>query len=304
LIGSAASVAAAAWGRAEEPADAGQDWALISDTHVAADRKAGKDGVVMAENFARAASMICESPHRPKGIVLNGDCVFLRGLQADYSTLADLLGMFHKAEAPLHLLLGNHDDRANFRAGLGKQSASNAPADVDRVASVLETAWANWFLLDSLEVVNQTPGLIGERQRAWLSNALDARKDKPAIIMAHHNLSGVERLRREAKSIIEPTGKRLPIPGLKDTTPMLDLLAAKPNVVAYLCGHTHQWNVLQWKHIHLVNLPPVAYTFTREDPNGWVRCRLSSKGLRVELVPFDSKHPANGQAVDVPWRTT
>ena len=82
---------------------------------------------------------------------------------------------------------------------------------------------------------------------------------------------------------------------------MLELLAAKPNVAAYLCGHTHQWNALRWKHLHLINLPPVAYTFTKEDPNGWVRCRLGPDGLRLELVAFDSRHPANGQTVAVPW---
>ena len=55
-----------------------------------------------------------------------------------------------------------------------------------RHVSVIEADRANWFLLDSLEQVNVTHGLLGKEQIGWLARALDARPDKHPEMEAEH----------------------------------------------------------------------------------------------------------------------
>ena len=89
----------------------------------------------------------------------------------------------------MHLVLGNHDQRENFWAAFPE--AKPALPAADRHAAVVETPLANWFLLDSLYKTNVTPGLLGAAQLQWLAKALDAHADKPALLVAHHNLEGL-----------------------------------------------------------------------------------------------------------------
>lgn len=301
LLGSAATVMAAARGAAaleEDPLE----WALLSDTHISGNRNTERSGVRMAENLERAIDQILSGPTRPAAVLINGDAAYLTGSHDDYATLADMLRRFSSKEVPLHLTLGNHDRRESAWAGLA-QYAQPAPAPLaDRQASIVETPHANWFLLDSLDRVNRTPGELGERQRHWLAKALDARKEKPAIVVAHHNLSEIERVRHEEKTILAPADRLLPVPGLKDTSLTLDLLVSRPHVVAYVCGHTHQWNIREWRGIQLINLPTTAYTFLPADPTGWVRCRSTANGLTLELVAFNEKHPMHGRPIKLEWK--
>ena len=53
----------------------------------------------------------------------------------------------------------------------------------------------------------------------------------------------------------------------------------------------------------VVNLPPVAYLFNKEDPNGWVHCQLNEKGATLELRALNAQHPKQGQKLELTWRT-
>lgn len=294
----------AAWslsGQIGRAADSPGKWILASDTHVPANPKTVRAGVNMADNFVRILEAI-RGQGRPSGMIVNGDCAYLTGSAGDYRTLVDLIARHAAAEVPLHMTLGNHDQRERFAAAVAPRLAEPKSLDVSRRVAIVETPRANWFLLDSLEVTNETPGSLGDAQRNWLTRALTERRNKPALIVAHHNISATDRVRREAKTILAPADRLLPIPGLKDTTELLDLLATQAHVAAYICGHTHQWNALDWKGITLLNLPPTAYTFLPADPNGFVRCELGTEGARFELVALDAKHPSHGQSVQVRWR--
>lgn len=302
LTGTASAVAAAACrlGFASEREE--DEWVLLSDVHISGDLKTSRLGVRMADRFAEAAEMVRRiSPSR---ILIDGDCAYLYGEPKDYRGLADILGKLEAAGAPIHATLGNHDDRDAFSAGIGDRLAGEkSPLTTNRV-SVLETPRANWFLLDSLGKVGQTPGILGETQRKWLARELDARADKPAVIVAHHNLSAVEDVRRDARTIVPCADRLLGVPGLSDTRLLLDVLVPREHVVAYLCGHTHQWNVREYRGIALVNLPTTVWTFLPADPTGFVRCRIGEEGMRFELVCFDPKHPSHGQHCLIGWKRT
>jgi len=260
-------------------------WVLLADTHIAADQTLVSRGVNMTNNLTRVAAAVTALEPRPAGVVLNGDVAYLKGEAEDYTQAAKLLKPLVDAQIPLHMTLGNHDERDRFRAGLHREAA-RSPLE-SRVVTVVETARANWFFLDSLDRVNATPGELGKQQLGWLARALDARPKKPALVVLHHN-------------------PQLPLPskptGLVDTEQFFAVLVPRQQVKAVIFGHTHQWRLARHERIHLVNLPPVAYLFNKEAPNGWIDLRLRDEGALLTLNALDPNHRQNGEKVELSWR--
>jgi hypothetical protein len=122
-----------------------------------------------------------------------------------------------------------------------------------------------------------------------LTQALQARADKPAIVMAHHTPQ------------FEPPAEGKPWGGIKDTADFLALLAEYSHVKAFIFGHSHNWSITKRDAIQLINLPPVAYVFAAGKPNGWVLAETSAKGLHLELRTVDPAHKQNGERVELAW---
>ena len=259
-------------------------WALLSDTHLAADRGLMARGINMTDHFTSVSRELLALPKRPAGVFITGDCAYNSGQTADYRHVTDLLEPIRSAEMPVHLALGNHDNRERFWEALRAEKDTPRPL-ADRQVALLRTPLANWFVLDSLETTQSTPGLLGPRQLDWLAGALDANPDQPALVLIHHNpgLSG---------NI-----------GLKDTKALFEVIRPRKQVKAYVFGHTHAWNVGQDESgIHLINLPPVGYVFTEGLPTGWVHATLEPKGIQLELRCVDHTHKSHGQIVKLQWR--
>ncbi|WP_009963884.1 metallophosphoesterase family protein [Verrucomicrobium spinosum] len=259
-------------------------WALFSDTHIDADPLAVSRGVTMAANLRSCVAEVLARAERPAGLILSGDCAHLKGMRADYQTLKPLLQPLVAAKLPVHLLMGNHDDRVAVTEVL---DCATSPAVPSRFVSVQETPHANWFLLDSLDKVNSTPGVLGGEQLAWLGRELDARSDRPAVIVVHHNIT-----LQESKT-----------DALLDSTSLLELLRPRRQVKACIYGHTHRWSHTEDESgLHFINLPPVAYVFKQEFPNGWVLATLQPDALRLELRALDANHPQHGEVKTLKWR--
>jgi len=259
-------------------------WALLADIHLAADRALTARGINMTEHFTSVSRELLALPERPAGVFIAGDCAYNSGQIADYARVADLLEPIRQDQMPVHLALGNHDNRERFWEAFQREKAAKRPL-VDKQAALVSTPRANWFVLDSLEQTLSAPGLLGREQLDWLAGALDANRGKPALVLIHHNpgLSG---------NI-----------GLKDTTALFEIIRPRKQVKAYIFGHTHAWNV--WPDesgIHLINLPPVAYVFQEGEPAGWVHATLEEKSLRLELRCVDTTHKAHGQRFNLAWR--
>ena len=213
-----------------------------------------------------------------------GDTAFREGLSGDYAVLLDLAKPIRTAGMPLHLALGNHDQRDNFRKAIARAEPKQERSPLaDKCVAVLETPRVNWFLLDSLDKTNVTAGLLGKAQLEWLARALDARASKPAIVLAHHYLF-------------------LP-GGLEDSDALLDVLVPRRQVKAYVFGHSHAWKHTTWQGIHLLNLPAVSWVFDNSQPHGWVDLTLTTSGATVVLHALDKKHPKNGERLDLKWRS-
>jgi Icc protein len=261
-------------------------WALLSDIHLAADRSFMARGINMTDHFTEVSRELLALPKCPAGVFITGDCAYNSGQAKDYALIAELLEPIRAGQIPVHLALGNHDNRERFWEAFPTEKAVQRPL-ADRQVALLRTERANWFILDSLEKTLSTPGLLGQEQLDWLAGALDANPDKPALVLLHHNpgISG---------NI-----------GLKDSAALLEIMRPRKQVKAYLFGHTHDWDVWQdASGIHLINLPPVAYVFSKEKPAGWVHATLERKGMRLELRCVDPKHPSQGQVVKLDWRAS
>ena len=259
-------------------------WALLSDTHIAGDTAVISRDVNMAAHLRLVIAEVSALTPAPAGVFVNGDCSLDHGLAEDYATFTDLLAPTRAL--PFHLTLGNHDDREIFWTSL-KDTRPATPVVASKHVSVVEGARVNWFLLDSLDVTKATPGRLGDEQRAWLAQALDARPAKPALVMVHHN------------PVSAVVGKKA---GLLDTEELLALLLPRRQVKALFFGHTHTWKLTEQDGLHLVNLPAVAYPFAKSEVTGWVDLKLRDDGASLELRAIDTQHAAHGKVTALKWR--
>ena len=287
LKGSLAAAFTPAWASAASSSD-GELWVLFSDTHIAADLKIEARGAVMAENLARCAKQVLNVGQKPFGVLVNGDCAYLDGQQADYDAFVKLIEPLRESAIQVHCTLGNHDNRKHF---IGAMTSPQDPRPVEgKHVEVLSSATMNWVLLDSLHEVNQTPGELGQLQLGWLDRTLNNCPDRPTVVMAHHNPQGPV-----------PEGKKPT--ALTDSDAMFAILAKHKKVKAFVYGHTHNWE--HKKHpetgLHLINLPPVAYVFAPERPNGWVSARATKERLVLELHALNPAHDQHGEKVEITW---
>lgn len=273
-------------------AEAGVDphrFALLADTHVPARPDIEARGVNMTDNLRSVVAQLAELDRRPAAALIDGDCAYLKGLPADYANLAKAVRPLGKAGIPLHMTMGNHDNREPFYEALAVDRPT-APPVATKYVSVVESPRANWFLLDSLMQVNVVTGELGEEQLAWLARELDARPEKPAILVGHHNPQ------------FEPPGENKAWSGMRDASKLFSLIAERKQVKAYVFGHTHNWSLDRRDGIHLINLPPVAYVFQDGKPNGWVDAQLLESGLRLTLHAHDPAHRQHGDQHELAWR--
>ena len=263
--------------------------ALLSDTHIPASPEIAARGVNMTANLRRVVEELTRLDRPPAAVLVNGDCAHLNGQPADYRNLAACVEPLAAAGVPLHLTMGNHDDRGPFYAALAAHQPARPLVEAKHVG-LLETPHANWFLLDSLREVDVVTGELGAAQLEWLAAALDARADTPAVIFAHHNPQ------------FTPPAEGKPWFGLRDTAAFFDVIARRRQVKAFVFGHSHNWSIAERDGIHLVNLPPVAYVFAAGKPNGWVLAEGRPDGLRLTLRALAADHPENGRQVELAWR--
>lgn len=263
--------------------------ALFSDTHIPSTPDITARDVNMTANLKQVVQEVLGLNTRPAGVIINGDCAYLKGLPTDYANLSDCVSPLDDAGLPIHMTMGNHDDREPLYAAFASQKPEQKLLDSKQV-SIVSTPHANIFLLDTLTDVNVVTGELGEAQRHWLAHALDQHNDKPAIIFAHHN----------PQFTAPAEGTRWT--GIKDTAEFFQLIESRKQVKAYVFGHSHNWSVSQRNGLHLINLPPVAYVFGKGKPNGWVKADLAAAGITLELNTLDPNHSQNGETINLAWR--
>lgn len=260
--------------------------AILNDTHIGEKQK---PDTAIPSHLKATVDYLLGLQRQPAAVLINGDLALRDGQAGDYRFFARLIAPLREAGMSVHLTLGNHDDREVFYQVLTEEKPSQ-PVVVARHVGVLSTRKANWFLLDSLKQTMIAQGELGEVQLKWLGKALDAHRDKPAIVMAHHN----PRLGGDPKHFPG---------GLEDSQPLWDLLARRRHVKAYVHGHIHHWSLARHEGIHIVNTPATSYV---GDPKisttGWTMARLRNDGVTVTTLTHQTDHEWNNQSHDLKWR--
>ena len=242
----------------------------------------------MASNLLRVVAEVLES--RPTTALVNGDLARDLGKVGDYVSFLKLLEPLRLCGIPVHLTLGNHDDRENFVKVIVEDS-SNLPAVLEespipqKYCGSLERDGVRWLLLDSLDKVNVTPGWLGPWQLEWVQRELDRKLAQPTIVFIHHNVE-------KGSSI-----------ALRETAELMEILRPRRQVKAVFFGHTHAWKRWVDEGIHMVNLPAIGYAFAKGEPLGWVRASPRPAGLEIELRAL-SAHPDHGKKIELEWRPT
>lgn len=116
-------------------------------------------------------------------VAITGDLTD-KGDEAPYIRLKERLARF---PLPCHLILGNHDDRANFRAVF-----SDRPVDDNGfVQFAIDTDGRSLLFLDTLKGPPSSAGLYCPARREWLAEQLDAADGKPVYLFMHHPPFGI-----------------------------------------------------------------------------------------------------------------
>lgn len=269
--------------------DAGPDWiAFVSDTHIAANPETIARENNMTNNLKQVVREILQEQNLPKAVLIDGDLALGDGQKGDYLNLLYLLKPLIQAEIPIHLALGNHDNRDHFREVLSDSallSSIKATTVESHHTTDVTICGIRFIVLDSLQRPNYTPGAIGESQRSWLKAALNLQPDTPTIIFVHHDPS------LELKRSLE------------DTPELYDIIVPQRHVKALVFGHTHVWNpTTQHEGIRLINIPAVAYNFTPIQPQGWSKFVPLQGGATLTLNTLDKKHSAHKTPVLLNWR--
>ncbi|RBP45056.1 3',5'-cyclic AMP phosphodiesterase CpdA [Roseimicrobium gellanilyticum] len=270
-----------------------ESYALLSDTHISADPAKVLRETHLCDNLKAVVAEVKGRPKRAAAVFLSGDAALNDGQPGDYEQLLTQLSpLLGEGAPPLHIGLGNHDDRANFRAIVKPRG----PATIEsKHVALVEGRDVNWFLVDTLRFTNKVEGELGEEQRQWLNAALKAHADKPAIVVGHHNPQFPPAAQAE-----NAEATQVKHTGIVDTELFVSLLESHRHVKAYIYGHTHNWSHQRRESgLHFINLPPVAYVFDKARPNGWVEVTTTPGKAVFKLHALSKTHPEEGATVEL-----
>jgi Icc protein len=146
--------------------------AQLSDLHVGADWE-GIDPLLRLEG---AVDAVLALPTAVDAVLVSGDLTD-NGSDEEYRQVRERLA---RLELPVHVLPGNHDDRAALRRAFDLPGEPDASIDY-----AVEVGPLRLLVLDST-VPGQDPGAFEPDQLRWLDAELDRHGERPTILAMHH----------------------------------------------------------------------------------------------------------------------
>ncbi|HEV2791114.1 MAG TPA: phosphodiesterase [Solirubrobacterales bacterium] len=181
--------------------------AQLTDLHVGGSEN-GVDPVPRLEAVVEAVRSL---PDRVDAALVSGDLTHDGGA-AEFRIARELL---ERLEVPLHVLSGNHDDRALLREAFDLPGEGDEPIDY-----AVEVGELRLVLLDS-NVPGRDPGGFAPEQLAWLDAEL-ARSEGPTLLAMHHpplatgieEWDGINLAREEREALAEIVARHPQLRGI------------------------------------------------------------------------------------------
>ncbi len=216
--------------------------AQISDTHIALDTP---DADQRLRDFDVTIADINALDPGPDVIVHTGDIVH-NGRPDEYAAAAAILA---KARAPVYVLAGNKDNRANLRAAFAAKGYL-AP-DSDFVDYAVEDWPVRLIAVDTLSSGSNKGDFCRERAKR-LIDMIDADTAKPIAVFAHHPpfevTVGPDRINFETVEAMER---------------LAHALQHSKRVVAVFSGHVHRGTTGHVGRIPATVMPSIATTLRK-----------------------------------------
>jgi 3',5'-cyclic AMP phosphodiesterase CpdA len=251
-------------------------WALLSDIHIAANPENRFRGFYPYRNLQEVTAQITDN--LPDGVVITGDLARWRGETQSYERLKTMLAPISQ-QRPVHLGIGNHDNRKNFLRTFDDYDRMNDSGDNKHVVTI-NAGPVRLIVLDTLLFINANPGILGRSQRAWLESYLQTCDDRPTILLLHHT----------------------PYADLLDTRRLFDIVKPVPKVKAIVYGHSHAYRFGEADGVHLINLPATGFNFSNRQPVGWVEARFTQQGGEFRLHVIGGNTDDDGRTTTLKWR--
>ena len=155
----------------------------------------------------------------PDAILVSGDLAE-HGAEAEYQLVQESL---QRLGVPIHVLPGNHDDRAELRRCFGLAGAPEAP-----IQHTVDVGALRLVMMDSTRP-GEDRGDLDSPRIEWLDRELAAAPDRPTLLAMHHPpiVTG------------SPAWDAIGLPGPARSA-LADVLARHPQVLGVVAGHHHQ----------------------------------------------------------------
>ena len=255
-------------------------WALLSDTHTPPHPGNRFRRSYPYRNLREAVGQI--GSKMPDRLLVTGDIARLTGDPGSYTTFKKLMTPI-AGKCPIHLVVGNHDDRDNFQRAFGNYTGDWPQIDGRHVVAA-NAGPIRVILLDSLLWVNLFPGQLGRIQRFWLQMYLKASDETPTMLFVHHTINDGAN-------------------DMMDAGELVDIIRPITKVKAVVFGHSHACNFSQIHGIHLINVPALGFTFTDREPIGWIDAQLTAKGGEFTVRAIGGNRRLDGYVKRLTWRT-
>jgi 3',5'-cyclic AMP phosphodiesterase CpdA len=216
--------------------------AQISDTHIALDTP---DADQRIRDFALTIADINALDPAPDVIVHTGDIVH-NGRHDEYAQAVAILA---KARAPVYVLAGNKDDRANLRAAFS--AYGYLARDSEFIDYAIEDYPVRLIAVDTLSSGSNKGDFCPERARR-LIDLIDAETSKPIAVFAHHPPFEVP---------VGPDALNFETPEMMAR--LRQALQHSGRVVAIFSGHVHRGTAGHVGSIPASVMPSIATTLRK-----------------------------------------
>jgi 3',5'-cyclic AMP phosphodiesterase CpdA len=216
----------------------------ISDTHIALDTP---DADQRIRDFECTIADINALDSAPDVIVHTGDVVH-NGRPDEYAQAVRILA---KARAPIYVLVGNKDDRANLRAAFSARGYL-AP-DSEFIDYAIEDYPVRLIAVDTKSLGSNKGDFCSERAKR-LTDMIDAETTKPVAVFAHHPPFEVP---------VGPDPLNFETPEMMAT--LSQALQHSGRVIAVFSGHVHRGTAGQLGSISATVMPSIATTLRKGD---------------------------------------